>query len=56
MFYCSLLLYGYGFVLISLYQTLSLKLIAHFVGMHVVMDQRTIVETQTIINALNEVV
>jgi hypothetical protein len=29
-----------------LYQTLGPKLIAHFVGMHVGMGQKTIVETQ----------
>jgi hypothetical protein len=39
-----------------LYQTLGFKLIAHFVGMHVSMDQKTIVETQTTINPLNGIV
>jgi hypothetical protein len=39
-----------------LYKTLGSKLIAHFVGMHVGMNQKTIVETQTIINPLNRVV
>jgi len=38
-----------------LYQTLGLKLIVHFVGMHVGMDWKTIVETQTTINPLNGV-
>jgi hypothetical protein len=39
-----------------LYQTLGLKLIAHFVSMHVGMDQKIIMETQTTINPLNGVV
>jgi hypothetical protein len=39
-----------------LYQTLGLKLIAHFVSTHVGMDQKTIMETQTTINPLNRVV
>jgi len=39
-----------------LYQTLSLKLIAHFVGMHVGMGQKIIVKTHITINPLNEVV
>jgi ABC-type antimicrobial peptide transport system ATPase subunit len=39
-----------------IYPTLSLKLIAHFVDMHVGMDQGTIVETQTTIDLLNKVI
>jgi hypothetical protein len=39
-----------------LYQTLRTKLIAHYVNMHVGMDQKIIVETQTTINPLNMVV
>jgi hypothetical protein len=39
-----------------LYQTLGLKLISHFVGMHVGMGQKIIVETQITINPLNGVV
>jgi hypothetical protein len=39
-----------------LYQNLGLKLIAHFVNMHVGMDQNTIMETWTTIDPLNEVV
>jgi len=39
-----------------LYQTLGPKLISHFVGMHVGMGQKIIVETQITINPLNEVV
>jgi hypothetical protein len=39
-----------------LYQTLGLKLIAHFVSMHVGMNPKTIMETQTTINPLNGVI
>jgi hypothetical protein len=39
-----------------LYQTLSPKLIAHFVGLHVGMDWKTIVETQTTIDQVSKVV
>jgi hypothetical protein len=39
-----------------LYQILGRKLISHFVGMHVDMDRKTIVETQTAIVPLIEVV
>jgi len=39
-----------------LYQILGPKLIAHFIGMHVGMDQKTIVETQTTIDQLHMVV
>jgi hypothetical protein len=39
-----------------LYQTLGPKLIEHFVNMHVGMDQKTIMETQTTIDPLNGVV
>jgi hypothetical protein len=39
-----------------LYQNLGPKLISHFVGMHVGMDQKIIVETQITINPLNGVV
>jgi hypothetical protein len=39
-----------------LYQTLDPKLIAHFVGMHVGMDWKTILKTQTTIDPLNKVV
>jgi len=39
-----------------LYQTLGPKLIARFIGMHVGMDSKMIVETQTTINILNGVV
>jgi hypothetical protein len=39
-----------------LYQTLGPKLIAHFGGMHVGINQRTIVETQTTIDPLNGVI
>jgi hypothetical protein len=55
MFYCSLLLYGTYFNLIF-YQTLGLKLIAHFVDTHVGMDQKLIMETQTTVDLLNGVV
>jgi hypothetical protein len=56
MFYFSILLYSFFKNLIS-YPTLSLKLIAHFVAsMHGVIDQRTILETQTTINPLNKVI
>jgi hypothetical protein len=44
------------FLNIILYQTLGPKLIAHFVSMHVGMDKKTIVETQTTIDPLNKVV
>ncbi len=39
-----------------LYQILGPKLIAHFVNMHVGMDNKTIVETHTTIDPLNMVV
>jgi hypothetical protein len=39
-----------------LYQTLGPKLISHFVGMHVGMGRKIIVETQITINPLNRVV
>jgi hypothetical protein len=39
-----------------LYQTLGPKLIAHFVGMHVGMNRKTIVQTHTTIDPLNKVV
>jgi hypothetical protein len=39
-----------------LYQNLGPKLISHFVGMHVGMDRKIIVETQITIDPLNEVV
>jgi len=39
-----------------LYQTLGPKLISHFVGIHVGMGRKTIVETQITINPLNGVV
>jgi len=39
-----------------LYQTLNPKLISHFVGMHVNMGQKIIVETQIPIDPLNGVV
>jgi hypothetical protein len=39
-----------------LYQTLGPKLIAHFVGIHVGMGRKIIVETQINIDPLNEVV
>jgi hypothetical protein len=39
-----------------LYQTLGLKLISHFVGMHVGMGRKIIMETQITINPLNGVV
>ncbi len=39
-----------------LYQILGFKLISHFVGMHVSMGQKIIVETQITINPLNGVV
>jgi len=39
-----------------LYQTLGPKLISHFVGMHVGMGQKIIMETQITINPLNGVV
>jgi len=39
-----------------LYQTLGLKLITHFVSMHVGMDRKTIIETQTTIDPLNGVI
>jgi len=39
-----------------LYQTLSFKLISHFVRMHVGMGQKIIVETQITIDPLNRVV
>ncbi len=39
-----------------LYQNLGPKLIAHFVGMHVGMNRKTIVKTQTTINSLYKVV
>jgi len=49
--YCSFLLYDFLKKFI-LYQTLGPKLIARFVGMHVGMDWRTIMETQTTIIVL----
>ncbi len=56
MLYCLLLLlYSYFLNLVS-YPTLGLELITHFVGMHVHMDQRIIMETQTNINPLNKVI
>ncbi len=55
MFYCSFLLY-YCFNNLILYWTSGLKLITHFVSMHVGMDLKTIMETQTTINSLNKVV
>jgi hypothetical protein len=39
-----------------LYQTLGLKLISHFVGMHVGMSWKIIKETQITIDPLNEVI
>jgi hypothetical protein len=39
-----------------LYQTLGLKLISHFVGMHVGMGRKIIVETQITIDPLNGVI
>ncbi len=39
-----------------LYQNLGPKLISHFVGMHVGMDRKIIVETQITIDPLNKVV
>jgi hypothetical protein len=39
-----------------LYQTLGPKLISHFVGMHVGMGWKIIVDTQITIDSLNEVV
>jgi len=39
-----------------LYQILSLKLISHFVGMHVGMGRKIIVETQITIDPLNGVI
>jgi len=39
-----------------LYQTLDPQLIAHFVGMHVGMGRKIIMETQITIDPLNEVV
>jgi hypothetical protein len=39
-----------------LYQTLGHKLISHFVGMHVGMGRKIIVETQITINPLNKAV
>jgi len=44
------------FLNLILYKIIGLKLIAYFVGMHVGMDQKIIVKTQTTINSLNEVV
>jgi hypothetical protein len=44
------------FLNLILYQTLSPKLIAQFVNMHVGMDWKTIVKTQTTINPLNMVI
>jgi hypothetical protein len=41
---------------IILYQIVGPKLIAHFVNMHVGMDWKTIMKTQTTINPLNMVV
>ncbi len=41
---------------VILYQTLSFKLISHFVGMHVGMGQKIIMETQITIDPLNMVV
>jgi hypothetical protein len=43
------------FILIF-YWTLGPKLIAHFEGMHVGMDQKTIADTQTAINPLNKII
>jgi hypothetical protein len=39
-----------------LYQILRLKLISHFVGMHVGMGQKIILKTQITIDPLNKVV
>jgi flagellar motor switch protein FliM len=41
---------------LKLYQTLGPKSIAHFVGMHVGMGQKIIMETQITIDPLNGVV
>jgi hypothetical protein len=41
---------------LKLYRTIGPKLITHFVNMHVGMDWKTIVKTQTTINPLNMVV
>jgi len=56
--WCSIVHFYYMdfFFNLILYQTLGFKLITHFVGMYVGMDWKTIVETQTTINPLNEVI
>jgi hypothetical protein len=51
----TLVIWIYFFNLIF-YKILGLKLIAHFVGLHVGIDQKIIMETQTTINSLNGVV
>jgi len=56
MFYCSLIIIWNLFFNLILYQNLGPKLIAHFVGMHVGMDWKIIVETQTTIDPLNKVI
>jgi len=55
MFYYSILLYSFFFNIVS-YLTLSPKLITHFVNIQVGINQKTILETQTTIDPLNEIV
>jgi hypothetical protein len=55
MFYYSILLYS-CFINIVSYLTLSLELITHFVNIQGGIDQKTILETQTIIDPLHEIV
>jgi hypothetical protein len=56
MFYYSFLLYGTCFFNFILYQTLGPKLISHFVGMHMDMGWKIIMETQITIDPLNEII
>jgi hypothetical protein len=55
MFYYSILLYSCFFNIVS-YLTLSLELIAHFVNIQRGINRKTILETQTTIDPLNEIV